>query len=90
MHEHQFGRIENMSVRADEPAITSHMKVVRVARLGGCRDAAKVTGTDEFELKRLIFCGTGSCTQLALMCWLTDEEEQRYLRGERLFHNSVS
>ena len=52
MHEHQFGRIENMPVRASEPIITSDLKVVRVARLGGCSDAAKVTSTDEFELKR--------------------------------------
>jgi len=32
-----------------------------------------------------IFCGTTNCTQLALNCWLTDEEEQQYLRGERFF-----
>jgi hypothetical protein len=32
-----------------------------------------------------IFCGTGNCTQLALNCWLTDEEEQQYVGGERLF-----
>jgi hypothetical protein len=35
--------------------------------------------------KPRIFCGTGNCSQLALMCWLTDEEEQRYLCGDRLF-----
>jgi hypothetical protein len=35
--------------------------------------------------KPRIFCGTGNCTQLALMCWLTDEEEQQYVGGERLF-----
>ena len=54
MHEHQFGRIENMSVRAGEPVITSDIKVVRVARLGGRSDAVKVTRTDEFELKRQV------------------------------------
>jgi hypothetical protein len=32
-----------------------------------------------------IFCGTGNCTQLALNCWLTHEEEQQYVGGERLF-----
>ena len=32
-----------------------------------------------------IFCGTGNCIQFALVCWLTDEEEQQYLCGERLF-----
>jgi hypothetical protein len=52
MHVHQFGRIENMSVRAGEPILNSDVKVVRVARLGGTSDATKVTRTDEFELKR--------------------------------------
>lgn len=35
--------------------------------------------------KPRIFCGMGNCAKLALLCWLTDEEEERYLRGERLF-----
>jgi len=54
MHLHQFGRIENMHVRAGVPIITGDVKVVRVARLGGCSDAAKVTRTDEFDLKRQV------------------------------------
>jgi hypothetical protein len=32
-----------------------------------------------------IFCGTGTCAHPALMCWLTDEEEQEYVCGKRLF-----
>jgi hypothetical protein len=54
MHEHQFGRIENMSVRAGQPILGRNVRVVRVARLGGGSDAAQVTCTDEFELKRQV------------------------------------
>ena len=54
MHVHQFGRIENMPVRDGGPIFNSDVKVVRVARLGGGGDAAKVTRTDEFELKRQV------------------------------------
>ena len=43
-----------MPVRAGEPILNSEVKVVRVARLGGGNDAAKVTRTDEFELKRQV------------------------------------
>ena len=38
-------------IRAGEPILNSDVKVVPVARLGG-GDAAPVTRTDEFELKR--------------------------------------
>lgn len=38
-----------------------------------------------FEATARIFCGTAKCTQLALNCWLTAEEEQQYLHGKRLF-----
>ena len=34
MRVHQFGRIDNMAVRAGEPILNSDLKVVRVARLG--------------------------------------------------------
>jgi hypothetical protein len=37
------------------------------------------------EATTRIFCGTAKCTELALNCWLTDEEEQQYLHGKRLF-----
>jgi hypothetical protein len=40
-----------------------------------------------------VFCGTANCTQVARICWLTDEEEQQYVCGERrftiLFHGMV-
>jgi hypothetical protein len=51
MHVHQFGRIENLPVRAGEPSLNSDVKVVRVARFGS-RDAAKVSRSDDFEFKR--------------------------------------
>jgi hypothetical protein len=54
MHMHQFGRIENMPVRAGAPVLNSDVMVVRVARLGGGSDAAKVTCTDDFDLKRQV------------------------------------
>lgn len=37
------------------------------------------------DAKTRIFCGTGNCIKLALVCWLTDEEERQYLGGERRF-----
>ena len=55
MREHQFGRIENMSVRAGQPILDSDMNVVRTARLGGESGGTRVPSTDEFELKRS-FC----------------------------------
>ena len=54
MHIHQFGRIENMPVWAGDPILNSEVRVVRVSRLGGGKNAAKVTRTDEFELKRQV------------------------------------
>jgi len=53
MRAHQFGRIENMPVRAGEPIFNSDVKVVRVARLPSGTDGAKVTRT-EFELKKQV------------------------------------
>ena len=35
--------------------------------------------------KSRIFCGTGNCTDLAIVCWLTDDEQQEYISGERRF-----
>jgi len=37
------------------------------------------------DARTRIFCGTRNCTNLALVCWLTDEEEQHYFGGERFF-----
>jgi hypothetical protein len=51
MHEHQFGRIENMSVRDGQPILDSSVNVVRIARLGGESNRTTVTLTYEFELK---------------------------------------
>jgi hypothetical protein len=53
MRVHQFGRIENMSIRAGQPVL-DHLKVVRVACLGGKSGGTKLPSTDDFELKRAV------------------------------------
>jgi hypothetical protein len=50
----QFGRIENISIRAGQPVIEQHLKVVRVAGLGGESGGTKTPAGDEFELKRAV------------------------------------
>jgi hypothetical protein len=37
------------------------------------------------DTKSRVFCGKGTCTGVAVVCWLTQEEEQQYVRGERSF-----
>jgi hypothetical protein len=54
MRVHQFGRIENMSIRAGQPVIDQDLKVVRVASLGGESNGTNLLGSDEFELKRVV------------------------------------
>jgi hypothetical protein len=55
MREHQFGRIENMSVRAGQPILDrEEVRVVRFVRLAGDSCVAKVSRGGEFELKRSI------------------------------------
>jgi hypothetical protein len=54
MREHQFGRIENMSIRAGQPVLDQDLKVVRVACLGSERGGTNVPGSDDFELKRSV------------------------------------
>jgi hypothetical protein len=54
MRVHQFGRIENMSIRAGQPVLDQDLKVVRVACLGSESGGTKVPGSDEFELKRSV------------------------------------
>lgn len=64
------------------------MAVVRCEKCG-CPKGKKASYSRSHKLasyaRTRIFCGTGNCTELALNCWLTDEEEQQYLGGERLF-----
>ena len=50
MQEHQFGRIENIPVRAGAPILNIDVKVVRVTHLGGS-PVAKSALTEDFELK---------------------------------------
>ena len=54
MRVHQFGRIENMLVRAGEPVFNIDVEVVRIVRLGGESDLSKLTNAEEFELKRQV------------------------------------
>jgi hypothetical protein len=54
MREHQFGRIENMSVRAGQPILDQGLKIVRVACLSGENGGMKLLAGDEFELKRAV------------------------------------
>ena len=54
MREHQFGRIENISIRAGQPILDREARVVRVARLGGECGGARAPHSDEFELKQAV------------------------------------
>lgn len=54
MREHQFGRLENISIRGGQPILDGNLKVVRLARLGGESGGTKVPHTDEFELKQAV------------------------------------
>ena len=54
MAEVQFGRFENLQIRAGQPILNDDVKVVRVARLGGESGSTLVLRTDEFELKRAV------------------------------------
>lgn len=51
MREHQFGRVENMSVRKGQPILDRDAKVVRLVRLGGSVGSNAASGA-EFELKK--------------------------------------
>ena len=53
MHVHEFGRVENMPVRAGEPILNSDVRVVRVALLGKRSTPTGVNG-EKFELKQQI------------------------------------
>jgi hypothetical protein len=52
MREHQFGRIENMSVRAGQPVLDGNVRVVRIAKLDAKSGGTKLPTTDDFELKK--------------------------------------
>jgi hypothetical protein len=54
MHEHQFGRIENMPVSELQPILDSNLKVVRVARLGAESGRAQGTTGKDFELRKQV------------------------------------
>jgi len=54
MRKHQFGRLENMSIRDGQPIFDRDMKLVRITRLGSERSRMYVTTGDDFELKSQI------------------------------------
>ena len=54
MREHQFGRIENMSIRGGQPILDANVRVVRAARLGAESGRTKFPKTNEFELKKAV------------------------------------
>jgi hypothetical protein len=54
MSEYQFGRVENMAVRAGQPHLNSEVRVVRVARLGGASGGINVPTAIDFELKQSV------------------------------------
>ena len=54
MREHQFGRIENMSIHLGQPLLDSNVRVVRVAKLGAKSGGTKLPSTDDFELKKAV------------------------------------
>jgi hypothetical protein len=54
MSNYQFGRVENLAIRAGQPIIGQDVKVVRVAQLGGDSGGTKIPVADEFELKRSV------------------------------------
>ena len=54
MREHQFGRIENLTIRVGQPILDCDLRVVRVARLGSNSGGTKARRTDDFELKQSV------------------------------------
>jgi hypothetical protein len=51
MHEHQFGRIENMRVLAGQPILDRDVRIVEVVRLGS-QNTTNEVASEEYELKR--------------------------------------
>jgi len=54
MRENQFGRIEDMPVRAGQPLPNQAAKVVRVTLLGGGGNCGTKVPSDEYELKKAV------------------------------------
>jgi hypothetical protein len=50
----QFGRIENVPVRAGQPVLDCGVRVVRTAHLGQESSETKLPRADEFELKKAV------------------------------------
>ncbi len=54
MREHQFGRIENLTVQDGQPVLDRRIRIVRVARLGGPRSETELAISDDFELNQSV------------------------------------
>jgi hypothetical protein len=54
MREQQFGRVENVPIRAGQPIFNPEVRVVRVARLGGENGGINVPTAADFELKQSV------------------------------------
>jgi hypothetical protein len=52
MRQHQFGRVEDVLVRAGQPILDGDVKIVHVEYLGGAHSGTKVPVSGEFELKQ--------------------------------------
>lgn len=54
VHEHQFGRIENLRVQAGQPIFDPSVKIIRAARLGGANRGTTARSGTECELKQAV------------------------------------
>jgi hypothetical protein len=54
LRDYQFGRIENMPVRAGQPLLGVGARLVRIARLDGGKRQTYIPGEEQFELKQEI------------------------------------
>jgi hypothetical protein len=54
MAEVQFGRFENLHIRAGQPILNDDARVVRVARLGCESDNTPIAYPEQFELKKQV------------------------------------
>ena len=52
MREYQFGRIENMAVRAGQPILNREVRLIRIARLGSASVDPRPSVSDDFQPKR--------------------------------------
>ncbi len=54
MHEHQFGRIENLRVERGQPVPDRRLSIIRAAHLGSSDGGSKMPVSDDTLLKKSI------------------------------------